>query len=158
MKTHYIIINFILLAALLICLLSCLSTNGPSLSGDYTVIDVRYVHDLPYATRLKARQGQMLLQVVKILVIENKKGERVIIVGGPSEGNTAIYFMGIENDAMTFQLVPSGADPGVDPEPDEILRFHRDAKRIELWGNHFEIIAVSAYGIQCRVAAPDTGI
>ena len=108
MKINYLLLILILCGAVLVCLLSCRIYRNPSVSGDYTVIDIRYIHDLPYATKLKARHGQPLLQVVRILIMVNKKGERVILVGDASAEDTAIYYNGIEDDQLIFRLVPPG--------------------------------------------------
>jgi hypothetical protein len=89
------------------------------------------------------------------LIAENDQGDRTIVIGEPSESNSGIYYMGIEDNHLQFRLT-SRDDFGSGKSMDgEILMFPRDTRILNLWGSVFEVLEASPDEIRCRVSSKD---
>jgi hypothetical protein len=148
MKILQILIIFVVGTWLLI---ACKNHRMISTMQSGQVTDVQFVHNLAPGTVVTAKSKEALLEVVRLTVVEDSMGNSTIFVGEESDENSRIYYTGIKDNELIFQLVPGGKVLSSDPAPRFICKIPANSQFISLWGSDMEVLEASAERIRCRV-------
>jgi hypothetical protein len=148
MKTLQILIILVVGMWLLI---ACKNHRMISTMTSGQVTAVQFVHNLAPGMVVTAKSNEALLEVVRLTVVEDSMGNSTIFVGEETDENSRIYYSGIKDDELIFQLVPGGKVLSQNPDSSVICRFPANSQFISLWGSDMEVLEASAERIQCRV-------
>jgi hypothetical protein len=150
------LINILILLVLILAgFTQCRRTISSSEKEFGEVVEIRYIHDLSLGTELTANKAELLLSVVRVVIVENARGGRTILVGEASESNSGIYYMGIDDDHLQFRLIPGDESGTAKTSNGEILKFPRDTRILNLWGSILVVVKATPDEIRCRVADRD---
>ena len=119
--------------------------------GAYRVEKIDFVGESHPNAVIEANVGESLLEFVRFVHLVDRHGNRTIMVGEPTDGNTRAIYHGIINGCVEFLILDGSDKPYKRLLGESIVGFPKGKTQITLLKTQLIIEEVSEDYIRCRV-------